>query len=85
MSSFDTDGNFTWWNGTSTSSNFTATTSTDDSYSGNILSLTTNSTWIFDDYTQWPKGVQDPSTEFKYTPKWHIIQGYKAQMKKMWN
>ena len=41
----------TWWNGTATidttttSDNITFTASTDGSYSGNILSLTANTTW----------------------------------------
>ena len=83
----------TWWNGTdsaATTSNITFTASTDDTYggfySGNILSLTANTTWDFHkNYDVWPKGVQDPSTELKYTPKWHILLGYKTQIHTMWD
>ena len=80
------DGQFpTWWNGTA-SDNVTFTTSTDGSYSGKILSLTANTTWNnYNNYKMWPRGVQDPSTEFKYIPKWHILLGYKNQLKTMWD
>ncbi len=85
----------TWWNGgtdtidtttATTGDNITFTASTDGMYSGNILSLTTNTTWSnYNNYEIWPKGVQNPSTEFKYTPKWHILLGYENQIKLMWN
>ncbi len=82
MSSYN--GDATWWGGTTASDNITFTTSS-DTYSGNILSLTANTTWNFyNNYKVWPKGVQDPSTESKYTPKWHILLGYKSQMSRMW-
>ena len=82
----------TWWNGgtdtiATTGDNITFTT-TDGTgtYSGNILSLTANTTWDFhNNYDVWPRGVQDPSTEFKYTPKWHILLGYEKQIPLMWN
>ncbi len=64
---------------------FTATTSTDSNY-GNILSFTANTNLNFsNNYDMWPKGIQDPLIEFKYTPKWHIIKGYKNQITKMWD
>ena len=90
----DTSGFPTWWNNTdaidtttvTTSDNITFTASTDGTYSGNILSLTANTTWDFyNNYEIWPKGVQDPLTEFKYSPKWHILLGYKIQMQLMWD
>ncbi len=86
-----------WWSGTDTIDTTTATTSdtitftayadgSNISYSGNILSLTSNTTWnSYKNYDMWPKGVQDPSTEFKYSPKWHILLGYKYQMLLMWD
>ena len=83
-----------WWSGTdtcTTSDNITFTASTDGTsdglfYSGNILSLTANTTWNYhNNYEVWPKGIQDPSTELKYTPKWHIILGYKSQIHTMWD
>ena len=80
------NGDATWWGGTTASDNITYTTSTDGSYSGNILSLTANTTWNFyNNYDVWPKGVQDPSTESKYAPKWHILLGYKSQINTMWD
>jgi len=77
----------TWWNGTATTNdNFTFTTSTDGITCGNILSYTANTTWDFyNNYDMWPRGVQDPSTEHKYAPKWHILLGYKNQLKIMWD
>ena len=52
----------------------------------NNLFFTTNTTWSFlNNYYEWPKGVSDQSFEKKYTPKWHTILGYKAQMKIMWD
>jgi len=73
----DTSG---WTNLTGT----TFTTGTTDC--GNILSYTTNTTWNFlNNYDVWPKGISDSSFEKKYTPKWHILLGYKNQMKSMWN
>ena len=77
----------TWWGGTATTNdNFTFTASTDGSTYGNILSLTANTTWDFyNNYDMWPRGVQDPSTESKYNPKWHILLGYKNQLKIMWD
>ena len=63
---------------------FTATTST-DSTCGDVLSFTGNIRNFFNNYDVWPKGIQDPSIEFKYIPKWHIIQGYKNQIIKMWD
>ena len=82
-----TNGNYTWCNTTATTSDdITFTASTDGSYSGNILSLTANTTWSnYNNYEIWPKGIQDPSTEFKYTPKWHILLGYENQMNTMWD
>jgi len=60
-----------------------STTATDGSCT---LNFTTNTTWSFlDDYSEWPKGISDPSIEFKYTPKWHILQGFKNQIKHMWD
>ena len=86
----DTSGFPLWWSGsdatTTTSDNITFTTSTDGSYSGNLLSLTTNTTWSnYNNFDVWPKGIQDPSTELKYSPKWHILLGYKIQMLLMWD
>ena len=92
----DNNNGATWWGSTTTSDSmtFTAsandtltfTTSTDGSNYGNILSLTPNTTWDFlNNYEMWPKGVSDPSTEFKYVPKWHILLGYKNQMCSMWD
>ena len=76
----------TWWGGTTASDAITFTASTDNTYSGNVLSLTANTTWNFyNNYEIWPKGIQDPSTEFKYIPKWHILLGYKLQMQLMWD
>ncbi len=67
------------------SDTFTATTST-DSTCGNVLSFTAYTNWNFrNNYNIWPKGIQDPLTEVKYIPKWHIIQGYKNQITKMWD
>ncbi len=90
-----TNGFPTWWCNTdataTTGDTLTFTASTDDDssgfYSGNILSLTTNTTWDYhnNNYDLWPKGVQDPTTEFKYTPKWHILLGYKSQIQVMWD
>ena len=88
----------TWWSGTCTDTTATTTSNSDTLtftastdgicdglYSGSILSLTTNTTWDFHkNYDMWPRGVQDPSTEFKYIPKWHILLGYKAQIHTMW-
>ena len=52
----------------------------------NILSFTTNTTWDFlNNYYTWPKGISDASFEKKYTPKWHILHGYKNQIKTMWD
>lgn len=60
------------------------TTSTTDGTC--ILNFTTNSTWSFiDNYSVWPKGISDPSMESKITPKWHILQGFKNQIKHMWD
>jgi len=77
-----------WWSGTDTctgSSNITFTTDGVSSF-GNILSLTANTTWeVQKNYDLWPKGVQDPTTELKYTPKWHILLGYKIQLQIMWD
>ena len=53
---------------------------------GNVLSFTSYTNWNFrNNYNIWPKGIEDPEIEFKYTPKWHIIQGYKNQITKMWD
>ncbi len=51
----------------------------------NAFTLTSNTSWNLNDYSQWPKGVSDASFEKKYTPKWHILQGYKNQMESMWD
>lgn len=65
--------------GTSLITNSTATT-------GSILSYTTNTSWDFlNNYDKWPKGVIDYTFEKKYTPKWHILLGYKNQINAMWN
>ncbi len=60
-------------------------TYTTDNYNGAILSLTSNTSWNLNNYSQWPKGVSDASFEKKYTPKWHILQGYKNQIDTMWD
>ncbi len=60
-------------------------TYTTDGTTGNILSFTSNTSWNLNDYSVWPKGVSDASFEKKYTPKWHILQGYKNQMDTMWD
>jgi len=53
---------------------------------GSILSFTTNTSWDFlNNYDKWPKGVIDYFFEKKYTPKWHIMLGYKNQIDTMWN
>ncbi len=57
------------------------TSSTADS----LLSFTVNTSWNETDYAKWPKGIQNTSTEFKYTPKWHILQGYRIQFGSMWD
>ncbi len=60
------------------------TTSAADTTS--ILNLTVNTTWNYlNNYSEWPKGVSDASFEKKYTPKWHILQGYKNQIDTMWD
>lgn len=60
-----------------------STTATDSTCT---LNFTTNTTWSFlDNYYEWPKGVSDPSMEFKYMPKWHVLRGFKEQFKTMWN
>jgi len=65
---------------------FTYTTDNSNwSYPGHILSLTSNTSWNLNNFSVWPKGVSDYSTEKKYKPKWHITQGYKNQMGSMWN
>ena len=51
----------------------------------NAFTLTSNTSWNLNNYSVWPKGVSDASFEKKYTPKWHILQGYKNQMKSMWD
>jgi len=51
----------------------------------NILNFTVNTSWDFINYEKWPKGVLDYSFEKKYTPKWHIILGYKNQIETMWD
>lgn len=62
------------------------TDNTNENYNGCILSLTQNTTWDYlNNYSVWPKGVSDESFEKKYTPKWHIILGYKNQMNTMWD
>jgi len=54
--------------------------------STSALSYTTNTTWNFlNNYSEWPKGISDSSFEKKYTPKWHILLGYKNQMDSMWD
>lgn len=61
------------------------TDNTAGSYNGSILSLTSNTSWILNNYYTWPKGISDASFEKKYTPKWHINLGYKNQIKTMWD
>ena len=62
----------------------TSTIYTTDNIS--TLAFTVNTTWDFlNNYYEWPKGVPDYSFEKKYTPKWHIKEGYKNQMKIMWD
>jgi len=51
----------------------------------NAFTLTSNTSWNLNDYSKWPKGVSDASFEKKYTPKWHIMLGYKNQMNTMWD
>ena len=48
----------------------------------NNTSTTSDSTLTFSYYddTQWT-----PYSYEKYTPKWHILRGYEAQMDKMWD
>jgi hypothetical protein len=45
------------------------------------LSFTSDNSWFpYYDESTWL-----PYHETKYTPKWHIIQGYKNQFKSMWD
>lgn len=60
-------------------------TYTTGNYDGSILSFTPNTSWNLNDYSEWPKGVSDASFEKKYTPKWHILLGYKNQIESMWD
>ena len=36
------------------------------------------------DISEYPKGIIWDEFEPMYYPKWHILRGYKEQMKKMW-
>jgi len=76
-----TDGTSNWFvNGTS---QLQFTTATD---CGNVLSFYTDTTCNSPiNYAQWPKGVIDYSFKKNYVPKWHITQGYKSQIKLMWD
>lgn len=81
MDEITNSGSTRWMDMGSTA--FTTTATTTDT---NCLNLTFNTTWSFlDNYYEWPKGVSDPSVEKKYTPKWHILLGFKNQIKTMWN
>ncbi len=61
------------------------TWNTTSSTADSLLSFTVNTSWNETDYAIWPKGIQNPATELKYTPKWHVIHGYMIQMRSMWN
>ena len=84
-----------WWNPTFTGGTCDWTcsggtaldvTSTTASDTTSILNFVGPSTWsVLVNLDEWPKGVSDQSFEKKYTPKWHILQGYKNQMKSMWD
>ncbi len=68
-------------NNYSTAGTWDVTTTTG---STNMYNLTTNETGsIWFPYYQ--ESIWLPYEEIKYTPKWHIIQGYKNQIKTMWD
>ena len=63
-----------------TMNNFTwdvsGTTSASDT-----MTFTTDDTW----FPYWKESTWLPYDEEKYEPKWHISQGYRNQIKNMWN
>ena len=40
--------------------------------------------WVERDYCEYPKGIFWIKFEPTYYPKWHVLKGYKEQIKKMW-
>ncbi len=70
----------TWYNTTGTSDNITLTASTCDNFT---FTGATDTSGVWFPYYQ--ESTWMPYVETKYKPEWHIKQGYKYQIKHMWD
>ena len=57
------------------------TTTTGSTNTYNLTTDGTSSVW----FPYYQESIWLPYEEEKYTPKWHIAQGYKNQIKSMWD